>query len=577
MTLKKRNILILFLLNSFFGFSQDLIFSYCVSEDQDVLNIDLEQLQEEAINTYSDVFSNDQAVYITESYSGIIKITQLSDNPQVDVVCQNVDNVTAYKEIAINSQNEIYISSDNTLGSQLLRIDDMCVAHPINNNYSATIHAMSFDKSDNLYMSSSNGPSTIYRADADDLSNLYEWHTFSNGNASGDFVEKNGSLFVAWNVNNTDYLYKVNVDDDNQYVSHENLGPIRNNTFGMANEYGVLYGVTPTSLYRIDENTMQMNTVLNNPSNSYQKRWWGAAGLHEAIEQDYEFFESEAEAESGINVLSSPYALSTQSSHTLYVKITNTTTGAYVIYPIQINIQTPPEIDIPASVTLCQGESYMIDTQLNTDDYTFEWFQDDSFLIEDSGNTLALSESGNYRVIVTPISFDCSNEASVEVTFSETEIQTVEISENSAEVIALGTNPPFSYSVDGVNWQEDSTFNNLSTGTHSFFARNSEGCLSEVFYISIGDSNAITPNGDGINDVYYFPYLQDYTEAYIKIYDRYGKALVNRPLQINDYWDGYFNGRALPTDSYWYQITQKGEILYQSYIFIKNYSDFRRN
>jgi len=63
--------------------------------------------------------------------------------------------------------------------------------------------------------------------------------------------------------------------------------------------------------------------------------------------------------------------------------------------------------------------------------------------------------------------------------------------------------------------------------------------------------NAITPNGDGINDVLNYSDLRIKQNVSIEISDRYGAA-VYKSSGSSYTWDGKSGGRTLPTGTYWY-------------------------
>jgi gliding motility-associated-like protein len=73
-------------------------------------------------------------------------------------------------------------------------------------------------------------------------------------------------------------------------------------------------------------------------------------------------------------------------------------------------------------------------------------------------------------------------------------------------------------------------------------------------------STAITPNGDGNNDRWVIPNLDDaYPDAIVRIYNRWGSLLFEHNSatmgKYNDNaWDGSFNGTALPVGSYFFII-----------------------
>lgn len=66
--------------------------------------------------------------------------------------------------------------------------------------------------------------------------------------------------------------------------------------------------------------------------------------------------------------------------------------------------------------------------------------------------------------------------------------------------------------------------------------------------------NTFTPNGDGINDTWVIKYLNDYPNATVEIFNRYG----GRVFYSNGYgipWDGRQNGTDSPVGTYYYIIS----------------------
>lgn len=62
-----------------------------------------------------------------------------------------------------------------------------------------------------------------------------------------------------------------------------------------------------------------------------------------------------------------------------------------------------------------------------------------------------------------------------------------------------------------------------------------------------------TPNGDGFNDFWKIKNIDLFPNAELNIFDRYGKLLKQLNISNNG-WDGTFNGLALPSDDYWFQL-----------------------
>lgn len=90
-----------------------------------------------------------------------------------------------------------------------------------------------------------------------------------------------------------------------------------------------------------------------------------------------------------------------------------------------------------------------------------------------------------------------------------------------------------------------------------------DGCnitvTDEVFvkvYKEIVIPNTFTPNGDGINDLWNIAGLKSYTEASVKIFNRYGE-IIFKTIGYEKPWGGQYNGRILPTGMYYYIIDLK--------------------
>lgn len=65
-------------------------------------------------------------------------------------------------------------------------------------------------------------------------------------------------------------------------------------------------------------------------------------------------------------------------------------------------------------------------------------------------------------------------------------------------------------------------------------------------------ANTITPNGDGDNDYWNIPFMENFPDAKLEIFDRWGR-LVYRTTNVGDEpWDGTSNGKELPMDAYYF-------------------------
>jgi len=85
-------------------------------------------------------------------------------------------------------------------------------------------------------------------------------------------------------------------------------------------------------------------------------------------------------------------------------------------------------------------------------------------------------------------------------------------------------------------------------------------------------AQAITPNGDGINDYWIIKNIEDFSNSIIHVFNRWGTEVFSARNYQND-WDGHYknNAQSLPdASSYLYQIDLQGDgsIDYQGWIYI---------
>ncbi len=64
-------------------------------------------------------------------------------------------------------------------------------------------------------------------------------------------------------------------------------------------------------------------------------------------------------------------------------------------------------------------------------------------------------------------------------------------------------------------------------------------------------TNLFTPNGDGINDMWYIKDIEKYPSNEVFIYNIYGNLVYTKKAYAND-WKGTYNGAELPDGTYYY-------------------------
>jgi len=95
--------------------------------------------------------------------------------------------------------------------------------------------------------------------------------------------------------------------------------------------------------------------------------------------------------------------------------------------------------------------------------------------------------------------------------------------------------------------------------TYTLHAQSNLGCVSsedDVFikvYPKILIPNSFTPNGDSVNDTWNIPAAEAFPNPIIKVTNRYGQLVYQSNGKYKP-WDGKYNGKDLPTATYYYSI-----------------------
>ncbi len=193
------------------------------------------------------------------------------------------------------------------------------------------------------------------------------------------------------------------------------------------------------------------------------------------------------------------------------------------------------------------------------DDYEYFWTGPDI-----DSYTLEVNEPFIFQVRVTEIATGCEALQNVAVIYtSATDFQVIvndgNDTENSIEVVIEESEnlQNFEYALNNPtgSYQESPVFNNLTSGFYDVFVRNKSGCgISKRTIGVVGTMPYFTPNNDGINDAWNLTGLPNNENATVRIFDRYGKLLVEFKAQNRAGWDGTYNGNPMPSNDYWYVV-----------------------
>jgi len=215
---------------------------------------------------------------------------------------------------------------------------------------------------------------------------------------------------------------------------------------------------------------------------------------------------------------------------------------------IEFSINESPQVEDEV-LQICEGENLFLNAGLSGLNY--EWSTGEN------SREIEINAPGNYSVILTTDE-GCASTKNFEVT--QNDIAEIEDVQSDLEdiIITPAREGNFEYSLDGSNFQTSNIFTSVSGGIYTVYMRDISACNTvtrEFPHIVI--PKFITPNGDGYNDNFNINGLEYFPSSEIRIFDRYGK-LLKADNGENFNWNGTLEGRALPSDDYWYHIVIEG-------------------
>jgi len=234
----------------------------------------------------------------------------------------------------------------------------------------------------------------------------------------------------------------------------------------------------------------------------------------------------------------------------------------------KLRVFTRPFIIMPGEHNKCEGEFFVAYPLVTggSGEVTYEWTGPDDFHSTNKSITiqnLTQEKAGIYTLVVTD-TVDCAESMDVSVivnpnpiiTFPEED--TIYVEPNF--ILETGSND------QTYLWSIGDTTNNIQIteeGLYSVIVTSTENCTAtdSVTILFSGEPffmpNAFSPNDDGLNDEFRPVRRYDYIKTYhLSIYNRWGQ-IIFETKDIEQGWDGMYNGHLSPNGTYVYKIVYK--------------------
>lgn len=286
------------------------------------------------------------------------------------------------------------------------------------------------------------------------------------------------------------------------------------------------------------------------------------------------YFRTLSDLNSNTNPIETPsnYAFELALGNKIYFKVIDIAATCPSLGIITIPMNESPIIEIE-DYTICPTDSIIIEPNyLSWDIIAYEWRNPNGEIIGNNPS-IELNEVGVYQLKITAAN-GCTYTEEFSIAHYDLPIFDRIIYQQNTAIIRVNGSRLIEYSMDGINWQTSPNFTNLQPGVHSFYFRYAnEYCISgPVFGLIPIIHNTITPNGDGINDIWSIKDLDVFNgqNAKLEIFDRYGKSLYKQESNTELFWNGKVDGKPVPSTSYWYTIALPDGRTYTSYINVMN-------
>lgn len=186
-----------------------------------------------------------------------------------------------------------------------------------------------------------------------------------------------------------------------------------------------------------------------------------------------------------------------------------------------------------------------------------------------TSSSIQVIPNQNTNLNVTAFSNLCSDLATVNINVNSLPTFTIDASNT---VLLEGKTADLNVSPSEINWTYDWT-PPLGLSDPTIPDPTANPSQTQVYYLKVTDENncssldsikitvtesiifpdAITPNNDGLNDFWRIDLIEEFPQAVVEVYNRWGQ-LVFRSVGYSEKFNGTHNGKDLPVGTYYYVI-----------------------
>ena len=288
------------------------------------------------------------------------------------------------------------------------------------------------------------------------------------------------------------------------------------------------------------------------------------------------YFNAESDAKNNVNPINSTLNITNFGTYFLRLEKANSCPNWA---KLTVNVKIPKASSSLKDIQICKNATTLLDAGTDFDYYS--WYNENNPSVPIAqGDALVASNInvpiGKYYVDLT--SNGCIYRQWVNVTAAQDpNIDSIIVDGNTITINVSGGTPPYIYSIDGINYQSSNVFTSLKRGLQTAYVKGAELCDPvEKQFLVLNLINAITPNGDGKNDVLDYSDLRIKKDVKMLVFDRHGNHIFSSQNKNSFIWNGMSSAnRPIPTDTYWYVLEwiepdTNVKMTFKGWILVKN-------
>jgi gliding motility-associated-like protein len=280
------------------------------------------------------------------------------------------------------------------------------------------------------------------------------------------------------------------------------------------------------------------------------------------------YHESLSDATTNLNVITNPQGyVSTTATIFCRVEYLNSNT-CFEITQFELIVNEFPVLQMQLTHVLCAGEAVTINADAGFDSYLWSTGETTPTIIVEEAGTYTLEVTQTTNGITCTATYTIEVLPSLPATIDHIETTDWTPDQNTIAVI-LSQGGNYVFSLDNINYQTSPTFYGLLPGNYTVYIRHANGCepvRQEVHLLAY--PKFFTPNDDSYNDYWQIINAPAEPNMKVSIFDRYGKLLTGFGSDSLG-WDGYYNGRQMPSTDYWFLVIRENGMEHRGHFAMK--------